>query len=633
MAVRNLWICRRQKEPCIVFSSSLFWKLFFVYVGLSLTLSIAFLFVVTSSQRGEINRQVEQRLFNTAIVLKSHVRDATDSVMAERANATVNQNEAGPEQQRLQQVIGQLSREMDLRLSIIDDNGVVLADSERDPTSMLDHSNRPELIEAGRSGRGIAQRKSPTLRIDMFYLAVAIHEIDSNTSAKSPELRSTGQAFVRVAMRLDLIDQRVATMKRYLWLLALMFGALATLLAYAIVGRVIDPLTQLTAHAQSLAMGVDDEPVRIQASGEVGSLSESFNQMQLELSRQFRRLRENNERMSTVLGSIQEGIVAVDSRGNIVLANDASKTLLPFTTENEAGRPVLEAVRIRQLHDLIQLCLQKDETVRTELEAVGELRRHLAATATRLPGDPVPGVVLVLHDVTELRRWENLRQEFVANVSHELKTPLASIKAYAETLRLGALSDPENNVRFVGRIEEQAERLNQLIVDMLHIARVESGEEVFEITDVSIAQTVQSCIGEFSRAAGKENIELNIEPCAAGDVVVKAEEDGLRTILDNLISNAIKYTPENGKVTIRWQSEGSYAHLEVQDTGIGIPEEHSTRVFERFYRVDKARSRELGGTGLGLSIVKHLCQAFGGSVELKNTPGGGSTFRVILPTQ
>ncbi|QDT08587.1 sensor histidine kinase [Planctomycetes bacterium K23_9] len=621
-----------------MWSSSLFWKLFFIYVGLNLTLAIAFLFAATSFQRGEINRQVEQRLLDTAIVLRSHVGELVEQTLAdkdvyaaENPDGDVSSETAeiiSEKQQELQRLIGQLSKETKLRTTVIDDNGIVLAESERNPARMLDHSNRPELIEAQKAGRGTAVRKSPTLGIDMFYLALAIKK--TGESQLSPPSR---QAYIRVAMRLDLIDQRVTAMRRFLWLLALVFGSIATLLAYAMVGRVINPLTQLTQRAQSLAMGVDQDTAGIMASGEVSSLSASLDQMQSELAKRFGQLRENNERMSTVLGSVQEGIIAVDANENIVLANDASKRLLSFTTDDEVGRPLLEAVRSRRLRDVIQQCMQKSETVQTELQSVGEMRRDLAITATQLPGDPVPGVVLVLHDVTELRRWENLRQEFVANVSHELKTPLASIKAYAETLRLGAIHDPENNERFVLRIEDQAERLNQLILDMLQIARVESGEKAFEITSVSIAKVVDACVHEFQRAASRKNIDLVVKPAEDGETIVQAEEDGLRTILDNLVGNAIKYTPERGTVTVQWRQQGSTASLEVQDTGIGIPEDHWTRVFERFYRVDKARSRELGGTGLGLSIVKHLCQAFGGSVDLTNTRGGGSTFRVNLPAK
>jgi two-component system phosphate regulon sensor histidine kinase PhoR len=225
---------------------------------------------------------------------------------------------------------------------------------------------------------------------------------------------------------------------------------------------------------------------------------------------------------------------------------------------------------------------------------------------------------------------ENLRQEFVANVSHELKTPLASIKAYAETLRLGAMNDPDNNLRFVHQIEDQSERLHQLILDLLQIARVESGEAAFEITEVPIGPVVDDCVAQHTEAAQRKQISLVVEP-SKEELCVRADEDGLRAILDNLVGNAIKYTPPDGRVTIRWARDELFARLEVEDTGIGIAPQDQTRVFERFFRVDKARSREMGGTGLGLSIVKHLSQSFGGSVMLISALGSGSTFQVRLP--
>jgi two-component system phosphate regulon sensor histidine kinase PhoR len=261
---------------------------------------------------------------------------------------------------------------------------------------------------------------------------------------------------------------------------------------------------------------------------------------------------------------------------------------------------------------------------------VSNPRRSLLLTANRFPGKPSPGIVLVLRDVTELRRLENLRREFVTNVSHELKTPLASISAFAETLRLGALYDPENNLKFVVRIQEQAARLHQLIIDLIHLARVESGQQSFEIVEVPVRGVVERCLADYRAAAESNQITLSAIP-PADPVLVRADEDGLYTILSNLVDNAIKYTPAGGKVEVRWQPEGTQVRIDVADTGIGIAPEHQPRVFERFYRIDKARSRELGGTGLGLSIVKHLAQAFGGSVGLTSHPGTGTTFHIRLP--
>ncbi len=617
-SVMGMWValfhpCCSSTGPTVR-SSRLFWKLFLISVGLNLTLAVGFLFIVNSSQRVEINRQVEQRLFDTAVVLRSHISGLVASVLDEDVEPAVHT----AKQQALQTLIQRLATETDTRLTIIDSEGLVLADSEHDPRSMISHANRPELIAAGEVGKGTATRESPTLSIDMYYLALQTEAFNGKS------------AFVRVAERLDTINDRVAAVRRSLWLLALLFGSIATGLTYAIVGRIIDPLAQLTERAQAIAAGVDQAPVSVRSQDEVGLLSEAFNQMQSELARRFRQLREKNEQMSTVLGSMDEGIIAIDVQQRIVLANGASKTLLNFAATNEVGRPLLEAVRSRSLHEVVQKCLETGGPVQTEFESISQIRRDLAVRATCLPGDPAHGVVIVLHDITELRRLENLRQEFVANVSHELKTPLASIKAYAETLRLGGLSDLENNVHFVQRIEEEAERLHQLILDMLQIARVESKEEAFEVGDVPVRRVVDACIKHHDDAAQRKEIRLVVQPPVTA-LSVYVDEDGLTTILDNLIGNAIKYTPERGQVTVRWLQESDQVLLEVKDTGIGIAPEHHTRVFERFYRADKARSRELGGTGLGLSIVKHLCQAFDGSVSLKSKPGEGSTFQVRLP--
>jgi two-component system, OmpR family, phosphate regulon sensor histidine kinase PhoR len=237
---------------------------------------------------------------------------------------------------------------------------------------------------------------------------------------------------------------------------------------------------------------------------------------------------------------------------------------------------------------------------------------------------------MVLHDMTELRRLESLRRELVANVSHELKTPLAAIKGYAETLRLGAVNDKQHNLHFVRRIEEQADRLHELILDILQIARLESGQETFALTNVPVAAALAKCVQQFAEAAAARSISLALQP-PPDDVTVYADATGLRTIVNNLIDNALKYTPPGGQVKVRAADDGHKVVIEIEDTGVGIAEAELARIFERFYRVEKARSRDLGGTGLGLSIVKHLAHSFGGGVSVESKPGVGSTFRVQLP--
>jgi two-component system phosphate regulon sensor histidine kinase PhoR len=259
--------------------------------------------------------------------------------------------------------------------------------------------------------------------------------------------------------------------------------------------------------------------------------------------------------------------------------------------------------------------------------------RILSVRGTPLPGRPSAGAVLVFHDMTELRRLERMRQDFVANASHELKTPLASIKAYTETLLDWALHDEAVNVRFLERIDEQVERLNRLILDLLSLARLESGQEVFDHQPLNLLPVLESCVEDHRGRAATKNLTLAFEP---GDLdpqeaLVRADEEAVRQIADNLIDNAIKYTPENGSVRVRCLARWDAIAVEVWDTGIGIPRDDLPRIFERFYRVDKARSRELGGTGLGLSIVKHVVQSIGGKIEVSSRVGSGSKFTVHLP--
>jgi two-component system phosphate regulon sensor histidine kinase PhoR len=295
-------------------------------------------------------------------------------------------------------------------------------------------------------------------------------------------------------------------------------------------------------------------------------------------------------------------------------------------------------VRQRSLQEVVQRALGDPSFHRQELTWHGPGPRSLAVQVGRFPGSPPRGIVLVFHDTSDLRRLERLRQEFVANVSHELKTPLSVITACVETLIDGAVDDQENRGRFLERIAEQAERLHNLILDLLSLARIESETEAFAMQAVSLEKVVGACLERHRTLADAKNQQLEAQPPAAdaahpspvqaSSVQAWADDEAIRQILDNLVDNALKYTPTGGTVRVRWGREGDHVFLQVEDTGIGISEAELPRIFERFYRVDKARSRELGGTGLGLSIVKHLAQAMQGSVSAKSKVGEGTTFTV-----
>jgi two-component system, OmpR family, phosphate regulon sensor histidine kinase PhoR len=396
------------------------------------------------------------------------------------------------------------------------------------------------------------------------------------------------------------------------------------------VRTIVQPLSELSRQVQSASGLASTQTAPLGPWDEVGALSGAFDQMQRDLAQRLAQFRDNHQRLETVLSSMAEGVLAVGADDTILLANEAARRLLDFAAPHPQGRSLLEVTRARPVYDALVRALASEAPVVKEFEAPGAIRRTLSLRATRLPGAPCAGVVMVLHDMTELRRLESLRRELVANVSHELKTPLAAIKGYAETLRLGAVNDPEHNLHFIRRIEEQTDRLHQLILDMLQIARVESGEQPLELADVPIAELIGECTDQFMEGATAKQVELSAD-LPHDKVAVYADEEGVRTILSNLLDNALKYTPAGGRVTAGARAHAGLVVLEVADTGIGIPEKDLARIFERFYCVDKARSRQLGGTGLGLSIVKHLAQAMGGSVSVESRLGRGSTFRVELP--
>ncbi|HTU90787.1 MAG TPA: ATP-binding protein [Gemmataceae bacterium] len=396
--------------------------------------------------------------------------------------------------------------------------------------------------------------------------------------------------------------------------------------------RLRRPLDALTAAADKLGEGHNGQRVFAEGHDEIGELVLAFNRMSGHLDARIARLEEDREQLRTILSGMVEGVVALDAAQRILYVNERATQLLGLPWQTPVGRRLWEVVRQRPLLDVVQRALDSSEPQREELSWNGSNVRSLTVHAARLPGLLPRGAVLVLHDTTELRRLERLRQEFVANVSHELKTPLSVIKVCVETLLDSAMDDPQHRRQFLEQLNFQSNRLHSLILDLLSLARIESGEELFDFQPVSVSDVVEACMERHRPRAEVKGQLFEIAPPDGEEAfVVWADEEALEQILDNLLDNAVKYTPEGGRVSVRWRREGEQVCLEVADTGIGIPPADLPRIFERFYRVDKARSREMGGTGLGLSIVKHLAQAMHGSVRAASRSGQGTTFTVCLP--
>jgi two-component system phosphate regulon sensor histidine kinase PhoR len=434
----------------------------------------------------------------------------------------------------------------------------------------------------------------------------------------------------------DSVQEELVRLRGLVWTTAAGTGVAALILAFWLARRMTEPLQELTAGAERIAAGKYGHKVYVASRDEAGALARSFNHMSERLAVQFAQLEAEREQLRMILSGMVEGVIGVDSDERIMFANQRAAQLLHLPRSATTGRKLWEVVRRRSLQEILRRALVDPEPHQEELSWDGPGAKSLTVYAARMPGSPPRGAVLVLHDTSELRRLERVRQEFVANVSHELKTPLAVITACVETLLAGAVDDLQHRDSFLQRIAEQADRLHALILDLLTLARIESAAGAFETQAVALAPAVAACLERHrARAHGNQQLLEAVPPSSAPDddeeIAAWADEEAVSQILDNLVDNALKYTPPGGRISVHWRADDGQVCLEVQDNGIGIPEQDLPRIFERFYRVDKARSREVGGTGLGLSIVKHLVQAMHGSVQATSRLGHGTTFCVRLP--
>lgn len=593
-------------------SSQLFWRVFGVYAALTIGTALAFVVILTAQQRDAVRKQARQRVHEDAAMMATALRSAKFDGRTLTAE--------------VRSLLDELTQADSSRFAVLDESLQILWSSHGEQR-VWEHDTTPEVAAAVESGKGFSERPLTTAdgretANGMFY-AVLI----------DPQKPSAG--LVRVMLPLKLITDDLSAAHYQLWGAAATIGILALAITYVVVGRIIGPLETLTQAAQQIIEGKQPPELNIRSSNEIGTLAKVFNSMSRQLAARIGDLQEerqhletNHQRLETVLGAMFEGVIAVDDEERILFANNAAIRLMDLKPTSMLGRPIWEAIRHRTLQELVRLAVSEGGLQRIEFD-VARTQCTVAATASRLPGDPPPGVVIVIHDVTELRRLENLRRDFVQNVSHELKTPLSSISAYADTLLEGGLEDPDCNRQFVERISEQADRLHHLILDLLALARMESADDGFEVEPVDVTRVLSASIDAHAGVAQSKRITL-VSEGPATPVWGLADDEGLRTIIDNLLDNAVNYTPAGGRITVRWKASGDRVTLQVQDTGVGIAREHQQRIFQRFYRIDKARSRELGGTGLGLSIVKHLCQVFGGTVSIASQLGQGSTFTVEL---
>ena len=580
------------------------------YIILQLLATLVFLWVLARVARDQMMSNAQEKMTVIAMMLREQI----------------NQTEAGIEEPSLFEQIKALGKETSYRFTLITNEGVVLSDSETGKRDIGPHGDRPEIVQAKATGVGFSERFSATLEMPMIYLAVSLNDKPNSQDATKHE------GIVRVAASAQSINASISSLQKFITLFVVGLSTLTGILMVWFSTRTMRPLSNFADAARNVEKGTYGRISGLnQRNDEWGELADAFNQMQQVLSQRELGLKENSSRLEAVLSSMVEGVIALSKEGDVTMANNAACQMFSLIQPELIGRKLINIVRFPELIEAIDNTLQNRVFSNTEFTTVGDTKRTIHAQVSVLDvDDEMPGAAIVLHDVTELKQLETMRQDFVANVSHELKTPLASIRAYAETLKLGALNDPENNMRFVERIEAQADILNQQIQDLIQLARVESAQTAFEIIKIDLQKLCQQCVDMFASQAKSLKVELALQRFD-GTLEIEADYEAVRTIINNLISNALHYTPQRGSVTVMLTQDDRMATINVIDTGIGISQEHQSRIFERFYRVDKARSRDMGGTGLGLAIVKHLAQAFGGNVELQSEAGEGSTFSIHFP--
>jgi two-component system phosphate regulon sensor histidine kinase PhoR len=565
-----------------------------------IALAVAGLLFATS-----MRRQMDERIEAT---LEAEARLSADLLARGTPSSTVPELDA--EADRMGQLIS-------ARVTLIAADGRVVGDSSETPdgvAGMENHADRPEVVEARTSGLGRARRHSDTLQIDMLYTAVPVHH---------PSI-----AFVRVALPLADIRQQLrpilsATLAALG--LALLSGAA---IAWSISSRIGTRVRLIAKEAERYRRGDLTPPRMGFGNDELGDVARALDESVQEVGRRLGEQARDRARMEAILAGMNEGVIVVDPQARLQLVNDAARHM--FRLDDVAvGRPYVETIRLPAIAGLVAATLGGRTPDALQFSPPRDPSRTIIARAAPTAGGAAHGAVLVLHDISDLRRADQIRRDFVANVSHELQTPLTAIRGYVEALSEGDAT-PEESREFLEIIARHALRMERLVKDLLRLARLDSGQETLDVVSSDARELIESVVGDVTPAADArhQRLEVTIAPGAGH---IRADPEKLQAALRNLMANAIAYAPEASTIRIEAAPAGDQMAIAVLDEGPGIPDEDLSRVFERFYRVDRSRARDPGGTGLGLAIVKHLVELHGGTARAENRREGGARIVLTLP--
>ncbi len=517
-----------------------------------------------------------------------------------------------------------LGKETKTRFTVISAAGLVLSDSDKDPQLMDNHHLRPEIQDSVCHTFGVSTRYSATLKTRMMYLA------------RSVRIQGELLGYVRAALPLTLINQRVSDSRRMIIFGIGIITLLTLVLGFFLARHFIKPLLQLTKMAEAMAAGDFSLSLKSKRRDEIGRLVQAFNLMAVKSRARIETINTDRSKLNAILTGMREGVVAVDRDDLVIHINQAAAAMLQIDAAASIGKLIWEITRLQELSSILNDASQQGCEIKRNLNISygisGQVVEMHAVPLTHGETEARSGAMVVLLDISEVRRLETIRRDFVSNASHELKTPITAIRALVETL-IDDSAQMHETVRlsFLDKIAKQSLRLSAIVVDLLALSRFESQPEPLVLNAVVDLRTVVSdAVKGLVPLADKKNITFELsEPVAELEILSDAEF--IDQAITNILDNAIKYTPAGGRVSVSLQSIAAEAVISVEDTGIGIAPQDKERIFERFYRVDKARSRELGGTGLGLAIVRHIVLVHKGRIEVDSQPGRGTTFRIVLP--
>lgn len=578
---------------------------------LSYALIIISSFVLTAFFTG---KNLENRFLQD--IKSSLVKQA--GLMEAMASPFVGENTAPV---RLQELAASMSQISGCRVTLIEKDGTVSADSEKDTDGvrqMENHLYRPEIRKAFAGDIGIDTRRSPTLGMEMLYVAVPVR------------YNGVIKGVLRCALSLESVENKLAHV-RNINISGLFFAILLALVVGGVLAaRTTMPINRMIQASRRFSEGDFSRRIMHISKDEIGDLALTLNKMAQSIEDKISEIKSQNKKLSAVFGSMVEGVIIVDPQSRVVSINRAIEKTFGVSAKDCAGSTLVELIRNHELAGVVEDVLARGDPRTIETEMTYPARRNLEINAVPIISDGrTSGCLAVVHDITEIRRLETVRRDFIANAAHELKTPLTSIKGFVETLLDGALEDRENSSVFLKIIAEHTDRLDALVQDLLALSHLESNEITLRKSDVDLSGLADETLLGFGSQLKKKNISAANK--IGKGVRLKADRERIGRVLTNLIDNAIKFNADGGRIILSAVESPGCTKVVVEDSGIGIPEKDLPRIFERFYRVDKARSRELGGTGLGLSIVKHIVDLHEGSVGVESTDGAGSAFWFSVP--